>query len=259
MKKFVLFFLSFSIVFLCSCTAKYNENNPDFTSLEKTTMQNNENEATTVKQFYTKPIQTDPNDPYSYIVKQICESTKKSWDGRDLNVPEFNESFEECIKLYYYMDVYYFMYDLDNDGSKELLLGSWMRIGNDIESENIQRKICLTNIYTIKNGKAVQVEGITWFDTEIIQARILYSNGLIVTKTGHDVDPGYFILGYENGKLVPKCYTIHGDDYRKIVDFDRFSEEIIISKREYKKLYNDFCGKAKVVDIDWKFIDEYGT
>ena len=36
-------------------------------------------------------------------------------------------------------------------------------------------------------------------------------------------------------------------------------EEKEISQKEYYSIFNQFCGNAKPVEIDWKRIDEYGT
>ena len=46
--------------------------------------------------------------------------------------------------------------------------------------------------------------------------------------------------------------------YVKIVDIDKW-ENKEISQKEYYSIFDQFCGDAKKVDIDWKRIDEYGT
>lgn len=261
MKKMNAILLVLALIFLCACTSANNDKN---LTKDNTTTQTTDNtttsevETTSEKPFYTKEIKTNISDPYSYVILEKCKKTEEYLNVNIPNDPDTGKSFEEKVKEYYYMDVYYYLYDLDSDGTDELLLGSWMSVGNDIEAIN-PVKLCVTNIYTIKNGKAVQVEGTDWFSTDLFLDRIVYSNGMIVTTTGNRVDPGYFILGYENGKIDPKCYTLHADDYRKIDDFISFSNEIVISKKEYDQLYKKFCGDAKAVDIDWKRIDEYSV
>ena len=80
--------------------------------------------------------------------------------------------------------MYYFLYDLNGDGIKELLFGGYMKIGYDIEAHNPPVKICITDVYTIKNGKAENIDSQSKLSEYFIRDRYLLSNGMIVTKLG---------------------------------------------------------------------------
>ena len=60
-----------------------------------------------------------------------------------------------------------------------------------------------------------------------------------------------------------KSYVLYGDtgldgDFLKVVNFDGM-DTVKITNDEYYSIYNQYCGDAKVVNIDWKRIDEYSV
>lgn len=264
MKKSLFSLLLVIILLFCSCTVKVNDNKAkDNTTKDNTTTQTTDNtttsevETTSSKPFYTKSIKTDESDPYSSLIKEMCDEIKESWDKA---LPEDKQyGFDNYIGLY--REIYYYLYDLDKDGIEELLLGTSQKVGIDYEDFSAPRKICITSVYTVKKGKAAKVDIGNWWNFVIIQDRVLYSNGVIVTKWGNKKIPSYSDLAFENGELVIKCYVTHEDsdpnkEFYKVTNFDNL-DKTSISKDEYYSLYNKYIGDAKVVNIDWKRIDEY--
>ena len=261
MKKTVFSLLLVIIILFCSCTTIVKDNttkdNPITKKNDNTTT--SEVSTTSSKPFYTKEIKENSADPYSSLIKEMCDNIMKCWNS---TIPEYKEKgLENYIKRF--DDLFYFLYDLDKDGTNELLLGTIQKVGTDFEDIYAPEKICISSIYTIKDGKAVKVDTGSWWDFVIIQDRVLYSNGIIVTKWGIKNIPSYSDLAFENGKLVIKCYITHEDidpnkEYFKVINFDNLNKKSI-SKDEYYSIYNQYCGNAKVVDIDWKRIDEYGN
>ena len=261
MKKTVFSLLLVIIILFCSCTTKVKDNTTKDNPITKKTDNTTTSEVSTTssKPFYTKEIKENSADPYSSLIKEMCDNIKESWERA---LPEDKQyGFDNYIGLY--REIYYYLYDLDKDGTEELLLGTSQKVGNDYEDFFAPRKICITSVYTVKNGEAVKVDSNIWWDFVIIQDRVLYSNGIIVTKWGIKNIPSYSDLAFENGKLVIKCYITHEDidpnkEYFKVINFDNLNKKSI-SKDEYYSIYNQYCGNAKVVDIDWKRIDEYSV
>ena len=261
MKKTVFSLLLITIILFCSCTTKVKDNttkdNPTTKKTDNTTT--SEVSTTSSKPFYTKEIKEDPADPYSSLIKEMCDNIMECWNS---TIPEYKEKgLENYIKRF--DDLFYFLYDLDKDGTNELLLGTIQKVGTDFEDINAPEKICISSLYTVKNGKAVKVDNGVWMNYIIIMERILYSNGVIVTKWGKEIKPCYSAAAFENGEMNMKCYILYDDtgidgDFLKVTNFDTM-KTVKIKNDEYYSIYNQYCGNAKVVDIDWKRIDEYGN
>ena len=261
MKKTVFSLLLITIILFCSCTTIVKDNttkdNPTTKKTDNTTT--SEVSTTSSKPFYTKEIKEDPADPYSSLIKEMCDNIMECWNS---TIPEYKEKgLENYIKRF--DDLFYFLYDLDKDGTNELLLGTIQKVGTDFEDINAPEKICISSLYTVKNGKAVKVDNGVWMNYIIIMERILYSNGVIVTKWGKEIKPCYSAAAFENGEMNMKCYILYDDtgidgDFLKVTNFDTM-KTVKIKNDEYYSIYNQYCGNAKVVDIDWKRIDEYGN
>ena len=248
MKKAILFVLILSFLLLCSCTSKNVEDNPEPTEKYYVT-----SEQTTAAKAEIKPSNRNNIELYTEFLieryNQIRDNWGKGIDENDLS----EEGFEKDISNW--NDVYYFFYDLDNDGLEEMLLGGKLRIGNDIDDMDIPRKICITGVYAVKNNQVVEINDYNMLDQDYILGRRLYSNGYIVTESGYEINPSYYIFAYENGKLIKKCdISNYGDD--SYVKWYGYNSRRISNEAEYKQLYETAFGKATEVDIDWKLIIE---
>ncbi len=256
MKKTVFSLLLITIILFCSCSRNIKNNTTTQTADNTTT---SEVSTTSAKPFYTQEIKTEMSDPYSSLIKEMCDNIMECWNS---TIPEYKEKgLENYIKRF--DDLFYFLYDLDKDGTNELLLGTIQKVGTDFEDINAPEKICISSLYTVKNGKAVKVDNGVWMNYIIIMERILYSNGVIVTKWGKEIKPCYSAAAFENGEMNMKCYILYDDtgidgDFLKVTNFDTM-KTVKIKNDEYYSIYNQYCGNAKVVDIDWKRIDEYSV
>jgi len=144
---------------------------------------------------------------------------------------------------------YYFLYDLDGNDTKELLLGqAW---GEDIY---------LYAVYAIKNGIAVRQEEY-WYDPQRGNPPLLYKNGIIRVEADGDTMLQYY--RFEDGELKFQIMLI--DDYSPVFDsgnYKRVDEKggfsKIITKAEFDRLQKEFEGDGQVIELDWKPLAEYG-
>ena len=267
MKKITSFLLILSVIFLSSCTSKHDDNTSTTITNQSTTIITTTEESHTsssvqnndpnTKFFYNKEITVDPSDPYSAFMKKHCEEYAKAWERRAKEDGNTIEIFNNYIV--YHPDVYYFLYDLDKDGTNELLLGSWQKIGYYTEEPDPPKKICISSAYAIQDGEAVKLDSGTWWDFEFVWDRVLLSNGIIMTTWGIKEDPSYSFFSYENNSLIFKGALYHTENggYCKRKSMKYFDEQTI-STAEHDRIYNEMCGNSSVVDINWKRIDEYG-
>ena len=276
MKRIIALLVTFAFVFLCGCTGETNEKETTASTTTALPEQSKTTESLTIinsgvpytvsdteqekKLFYSKEIKADPADPYSSFIKKRCEEESLGWESRAKREGNTTKNF------YYYLtsheDFYYCLYDLDKDGKDELLLGGFKNVGEySVIPTTPQKKIVITNICAVKNGDVITLDNQSlWTTQEYIWDRYLLSNGMIVTTWGYKDTPNYYIFAYENGQLVSKCYVFKDSPdsgFSKELDSETFKTEKI-SMSEYKSIYNELCGDAKPVDINWKRIDEYG-
>ena len=268
MKKITSFLLILSVIFLSSCTSKHDDNTSTTITNQSTTIITTTEESHTsssvqnndpnTKFFYNKEITVDPSDPYSAFMKKHCEEYAKAWEGRAKEDGNTIDIFNNYIV--YHPDVYYYLYDLDKDGTNELLLGSWQKIGYYTEEPDPPKKICISSVYTIQDGEVVKLDTNTWWSLEFVWDRVLLSNGVIMTTWGVKENPHCSFFKFEKSKPFFRCGLIHDDKNQNILIKDiKESDKTIISKAENDRIYNEMCGNSSVVDINWKRIDEYGS
>ena len=268
MKKVTSFLIILSVIFLSSCTNKHDDNTSTtitnqsttiITTTEETlTSSSVQNSDSNAKFFYNKEITVDPSDPYSAFMKNHCEEYAKSWERRAKEDGNTIDIFNNYIV--YHPDVYYYLYDLDKDGTNELLLGSWQKIGYYTEEPDPPKKICISSVYTIRDGKVVKLNSWHWWNHEFIWDRVILSNGMILTTHGNKESPNYSFIYLKDGDLFLKVasyqYDETGEKFFVLYNFE--GQESIINKSEYNRLFKENYGNSSVVDINWKRIDEYG-
>lgn len=248
MKKFISAMLCFVFIFLCSCNGNQNTDTESSNQADST-----ENMTTdfVLPELSSVNIKTSPDDPYSFFIKERYEEFIESLSHYE---PEEYAAFYKRAR-----NIYYFIYDLDKDGTDELIMGDWKKMTIDYEDPNPPKKIFISSIYTIKNGEVMEINTYPWLPDDYIWDRVILTNGLIRTSLGDEKHPHYYFLGFESGEAVLKCAIYdYGDDDGYVQQFADINTSIDITKEEFERLRDEANGNAEVVEINWKFISEYG-
>ena len=169
-------------------------------------------------------IKTDKNDPYSYVVKEHYRYMKSDSFGR----------------MYYYA-----FYDIDGNGTEELLLGIDSGWGKSLYA-----------IYTIKNGGAVQQKQ---YITDPVSdpPSLLFQNGTIRSDGNYDGVLDFSYYCFENSEL--KFQTLLTNDYGSYYRlYVQYGPSKSITKEEFNRVKKEFEGDGQTVELDWKPLAEYG-
>ena len=169
----------------------------------------------------TVVIKTNKNDPYSYIIK---------------------EYYGYMNELEYVADYHYALYDIDGNGTEELLLGA--------DGE-------LLEVYAIQNGVAVQQEQLA-LGGDYATASLLKNGSIKVYDTFDNIWWLYYYR-FENGNLKLRIVLTdyYGSRFEKRTRQDR-SDIAPITEEEFKRLQKKYEGNGQVVELDWKPLAEYG-
>jgi len=175
-------------------------------------------------------IEIDPNEfaPYVDVVNERIKFFRSISD-----------------KSYDYLPTqYYTLYDIDGNGTKELLLGSeeW-------------GALVLIIIYAIQDGVAVEQRFRVMGEGGSAFPSLLFENGVIRVDSGDD--SGRYIIYYcfENGALI--CPTALVDRYGEYYLDDGWPGTPI-TKEEFDRVQREMEGDGQTVALDWKPLAEYG-
>jgi len=223
MKKLMTLVLCLFLLLLCSCEKATSEKD---TTNKETSETLATNEKTTTQHETTAPSTTDfslnidKNDPYYNVIK------------------EYEDDDIQLLRAEHYV-----YYDIDGNGTKELLMG-W---GGSLE-----------RVYTIRNGVAVQQEEF-YVHLDTAGPTVLFENGTIRGEgsgEGGTLSNGYY--RFEAGELKWKIsLNIESGEYLKRYPNDPM-KSIPISKEEYDRLKKEMEGDGQLVELDWKPLAEYG-
>ena len=169
------------------------------------------------------------NDPYSDIVKTII----KGYD----NAPD-------QLK-----ERYYTLYDLDGNGTKELLLGEGSRGG-----------IYPWIIYAVKGGVAVeQKEFLALGEGGCVLPSSLFKNGTVRVDSDDAGELAIIYYHFEGGEFRRQTTLVNtgGQYYRYNMHKDDYPGTPI-TKQEFNRLQKEMEGNGQVVALDWKPLAEYG-
>jgi len=178
----------------------------------------------------------------------------------DLNPHETN-AYAEVLTAYrdeVWSDPYaseslrYSFYDIDGNGTKELLIG-WYDEYNDTR---------LTNIYIIQNGVAVLQEMfyIVGEGGGLFPSKV-FDNGVIRVDGSDDNGRGISFYRIEDGELKHQAClvcNINVFDWEEQVFNDEYFHslkdegEIPITKDEFDRLQKEYEGDGQVVELDWR-------
>jgi len=196
------------------------------TTLEQPTEETNARGTTAVATVATGESITSSlitNDLYAWIIKRHLDAAN--------NNPNVN--------AYHYV-----LYDLDGNGTNELLLGF--------------KEWGLVEVYSIQNGVAVRQEESSLLDPAEVSPPLLFKNGVIRVNWNTDGAPRIAYYRFEDGELKRSTTLIDnfGQYYRYNMYADQFPGASI-TKAEFNRLQKEFEGDGQVVELDWKPLAEY--
>ena len=252
-----LFLLLCLALLICTGCRKHEQK-------QNTTTQNNEQTSECVQTrsgeiptrevpYPTVKIPTNPDDPYAQIIKDMYEQYAEYVTAEEI--------FE---------DLKYALYDMDKDGTRELLLSSryilWGYEGPEFEyeSDEIGKKAVLFDrFYYISNGEAVEMPVLNglWYDAAgPTGGRDLLTNGVIRLYGGSPNYTSYAYFRYANGELsLLRVLRNFSDTGRWLFTYEGDqSTRTPITEEEFNRMRAEIEGDAQVVEIDWKPLESYG-
>jgi len=233
-KKLSNVLLCLLLVGLCACE-KVDSETTTTTQKETTTTTEQKTEYPTVNT--TVKIETNPDDPYSFVVADVVDGGIK-WP-----MEEFD-----------WRDDYAF-YDIVGSGTQALLLG--------IKNSNGE----VQEIYTIKDGIMERKLSTSGDPDRLLR---IYKNGTIwANQLNGTGAKGYYRLG-EDGQLkliMGLGVYAKGGGYRVdptgterdfFFEFIPAGTEIPLNPDEYNSFGKELLGDREPAEFDWKPLAEYG-
>ena len=196
------------------------------------------------KELKSISIPTSPDDPYSYVISNLLEWYKQAG-------PDFISEFER-----------YSLYDINGDGTDELILGDIGVLGGTSvyeEHEGVTAEftygLLINSVYTIQNGKAVEANRL--IISENAYQTILLDNGMIkiLYQTPRNPQITYYKMTGDNFEMVGgnldknfdgECYYYEKDKGEKITE------------EEFNRRIAEIEDGAHPVELEWKHLQDYG-
>lgn len=254
MKRSFCALLALALLCLCACGEAVPAT--ETTTIEATTTEITTTETTTEVPS-TVEIKTGEGDPYSYVIKAYyeCElSGYKKTNEELVQGFEILENSDISTASWWGETQYYALYDIDKNGTKELLLGVY----------DVEEKMVLFDLYTIQDGIAVEqlcVPVPTRYSMGIDK------NGTVYMSHLNQDNPFGFFWGidfhrFKNGQLqfceAVMVYrhgtqTTYETSYTKITDWQE--GEIEITEKEYNAINKKYEGEE--IELDWRPLSQY--
>ena len=276
MKKIFALFLCLSIMLLTACGNSADESKPETTTTEAAVV--TESHTTElysgVTTIYERPIRmrgdydsvptvtqpaplsadertivkihTSKNDPYSYVVKDHYEYLLNS-----AGIDAANEAR-------------YFLYDIDGNGSEELIFGQVRVLGGmDVYDVRLSTDevppvmgILIVDIYSIVDGKASRQKQMVLGGGAAYETQIL-SNGIVKISYNTPALPSYSYYSFADsvGSYIGSLKA-NRDGTFTYVDSNVANQAI--SKDEFDRRITEIEGGAKPVELEWKRLQNYG-
>ena len=200
-----------------------------------------EKERTTVK------IRTSKKDPYSYVVKKYYENLVET-QGLD--------AVERAR---------YFLYDIDGDGSEELIFGQLDVLGGTgvydirvtIDEAPMVYGMMIVDVYSIIDGKPFRQDKINLSGGGAYETQIL-SNGIMKSSRDTPYLPQYSYYKFTDGVGdYVASLTMYRDGTFAYLDKNSREEEFI-SQEEFNRRIAEIEDGAHPVELEWKHLQDYG-
>jgi len=222
---------------LCACGPVETENPRTTATIAPTTV---EAPLTSIafemieSSMQTVTIKIEKNDPLSYVIEEYLEVYNECLYDQNRNMSPH----------------YYALYDLDGNGTQELLIAELF--GDDIR---------LYDVYVIRNGAAVRQEEFqTLGGGGITLPSVVFKNGTIRIDGHYDVLPTIVYYRFKNGELRHQETLMDdflGQQYLRHNRNNAFPGTPI-TKAEFDRVQKEMEGDGQVVELDWKPLTEYG-
>lgn len=200
-----------------------------------------EKERTTVK------IRTSKKDPYSYVVKKYYENLVET-QGLD--------AVERAR---------YFLYDIDGDGSEELIFGQLDVLGGTdvydirvtIDEAPMVYGMMIVDVYSIIDGKPFRQDKINLSGGGAYETQIL-SNGIMKSCRDTPYFPLYSYYKFTDGvgDYVAALVMYRNGTFAYRGKNSR--EDEFISQEEFNRRIAEIEDGAHPIEIKWKRLQDYG-
>ena len=200
-----------------------------------------EKERTTVK------IRTSKKDPYSYVVKKYYENLVET-QGLD--------AVERAR---------YFLYDIDGDGSEELIFGQLDVLGGtdiyDVRYTTDELPMVygmmIVDVYSIIDGKPFRQDNINLSGGGAYETQIL-SNGIMKSCRDTPYFPLYSYYKFTDGvgDYVAALVMYRNGTFAYRGKNSR--EDEFISQEEFNRRIAEIEDGAHPIEIEWKRLQDYG-
>ncbi len=191
-------------------------------------------------------IHTSKNDPYSYVVKDHYEYLLNS-----TGIGAANEAR-------------YFLYDIDGNGSEELIFGQVRVLGGmDVYDVRLSTDevppvmgILIVDIYSIVDGKASRQKQMVLGGGAAYETQIL-SNGIVKISYNTPALPSYSYYSFADsvGSYIGSLKA-NRDGTFTYVDSNVANQAI--SKDEFDRRIAEIEDGAHPVELEWKHLQDYG-
>lgn len=191
-------------------------------------------------------IHTSKNDPYSYVVKDRYEYLLNS-----AGIDAANEAR-------------YFLYDIDGNGSEELIFGQVRVLGGmDVYDVRLSTDevppvmgILIVDIYSIVDGKASRQKQMVLGGGAAYETQIL-SNGIVKISYNTPALPSYSYYSFADsvGSYIGSLKA-NRDGTFTYVDSNVANQAI--SKDEFDRRIAEIENGAHPIEIEWKRLQDYG-
>ena len=191
-------------------------------------------------------IHTSKNDPYSYVVKDHYEYLLNS-----AGIDAANEAR-------------YFLYDIDGNGSEELIFGQVRVLGGmDVYDVRLSTDevppvmgILIVDIYSIVDGKASRQKQMVLGGGAAYETQIL-SNGIVKISYNTPALPSYSYYSFADsvGSYIGSLKA-NRDGTFTYVDSNVANQAI--SKDEFDRRIAEIEDGAHPIEIEWKRLQNYG-
>ena len=148
-------------------------------------------------------------------------------------------------------NIFYALYDLDQNGTKELLLG--IEIWGNI--------ICPYLVFSIHNGVAVEQKTYLWFEGNG-PAPVVFKTGTLRVEISDDAGSRFYYYKMDKGALVlwgNLIVDISVYDWDNQTYHDAYfllkpdaDERISIAQEEFERLQKELEGDGAAAALDWK-------